>query len=285
MGIVIKAPAKINLYLGVHKQTDARGYHRVDSLMVALDLADEVQVQEADSLSVTCVPEVDFPQEKNTAYVAARLLGEAYGRKPNVAITINKHIPEQSGMGGSSSDAAAVLKALCRLWGVDERNPSVAATARAVGADVPFFLDPVPTLFEGAGDIPREEFPSLGEVPVVLVRPKGSGVSTRRAYQTFDSIGNEANDCELLCDAMRKRDVAKVAANLSNNLDDAACVLKPEIKEIKKWLKDQREVLGCQVTGSGSCVYGICQTWEGAQTLATTAGRNPNWWVYATRLQ
>ena len=104
---IILAPAKVNLHLGVHAQKDERGYHRVDSVMIALDLADVVSVHDANGLSVTFEPAVDAPLEKTTTWRAARLLADELGVEPDVAITIERHIPEQAGLGGSSADAGA----------------------------------------------------------------------------------------------------------------------------------------------------------------------------------
>lgn len=285
MSIVLEAPAKINLYLGVHKQKDARGYHRVDSLMVALGLCDEVRIQSASELQVVCVPEASFPQEKNTAFKAARLLGVAYGREPNVLITITKRIPEQSGMGGSSSDAAAVLKGLCEQWGIDVRNAGVFEVARAVGADVPFFLNPVPTLLVGAGDVPQEQFPPLDGVPVVIVRPNGPGVSTKQAYEQFDVKGRGPASYDALCEALREQNTHKVAANLANNLEPIACGLMPEIEEVKTWLAQRQGVLAAQVTGSGSSVFGICATVQEANQIMLEAQENPSWWACSTTVK
>lgn len=283
MVIIEKAPAKINLYLGVYRQKDARGYHRVDSVMVGVGLFDEVRVCESDHLAVTMDPEAGFPQEKNTAYRAAALMAEALGRKPGVQILISKRIPEQSGLGGSSSDAAAVLRALCRIWHTDVRDPAVREVARAVGADVPYFLEPgwPPALLVGAGDLAKERFPALG-APVVLLRPEGEGVSTRDAYQRFDEIGQEAHPVEGMLKALRASDATAVARALYNNLDPIACDLRPAVREAREWLRQQDGVLGAQVTGSGSCIFAICESAAAADSIARAANERPGWWARQT---
>lgn len=275
--VVLSAPAKVNLYLGVHEGRDERGYHRVESLMVAHSLADEVRVEPAGQLEVRCVPAVDFPQEHNTAYKAARLMGGLAGREPAVRVTLCKQIPEQSGMGGSSSDAAAVIRALCRLWGLDPLSDEVRGVAAQVGADVPFFLDPVPTLLGGAGDIPEEAFPALDSVPLVLVRPAGPGVSTPACYRAFDERPVPVPPLDPLREALRSGDVRAVAAHIGNNLDSVACRLLPADAEVRAWLVAQPGVLAAQVTGSGSCVFGICET-EGAAERAAKAAQGCGWW-------
>ena len=109
--LTLSAPAKINLYLGVHTERDDRGYHKVDSLMAAVGLVDTVTVTPAQALTVQTIPASDFPMQKNTAYRAAAAMAEHYGREANVCITIEKHIPLCAGLGGPSTDAAAVIVA------------------------------------------------------------------------------------------------------------------------------------------------------------------------------
>ena len=121
--LTLTAPAKINLYLGVHIERDDRGYHKVDSLMAAVGLADTVTVAPAQELTVQTVPASDFPMQKNTAYRAAVAMAEHYGREANVCVTIEKHIPLCAGLGGPSTDAAAVIIALAELWGIDRTDP------------------------------------------------------------------------------------------------------------------------------------------------------------------
>mgnify|MGYP005769927803 CR=1 FL=1 len=185
--LLVTAPAKINLYLGVHPEKDGRGYHRVDSVMTAIDLTDTLAIAPAEHLMVRTVPEADFPMEENTAYRAAVAMGEAFDREPAFAILIDKHIPVKSGLGGASSDAAAVIMGICRYWGVDPTDPRIDRVARSVGADVPFFLYGPPAYFSGAGDVMDEIFRPLTGTPVALVKPLSDGVSTREAYERFDA--------------------------------------------------------------------------------------------------
>ena len=151
----IETPCKVNLYLGVHGERDTRGYHRVDSLMVPVALFDEVVVEEAPELSVRFSPKLGIPAEKTGVWRAATLLAEALGREPNVSVSVTARIPERAGLGGSSADAGAALRALAAYWGVDSLDPRVVAVARRIGADVAFFLDPRPAFYVGAGDACR----------------------------------------------------------------------------------------------------------------------------------
>ncbi len=299
--VSLHAPAKLNLHLGIYTELDERRYHRADSLMVALDLYDEVTVEElakdvvsaalsadGQAIEVICVPPVDVAVEKNTAYRAVTELARRVERVPRVRITICKHVPDQAGMGGSSSDAAAVLRALCELWDISPADARVEAAARAVGADVPFFLDPVPTMLVGAGDIVGYKFAPLSwPLSVVLVRPEGPGVSTPAAYAAFDANPTPPADPQALCDALKRddSDLARlVAANLHNNLDPVACALLPKVAEIRAWLLAREGVLGGQVTGSGSCVFAICQADADAQRIARMARDRFGAWAQAAHI-
>ena len=99
--IVVSAPSKINLYLGIHTEKDERGYHHVDSVMAALDLADTLHIEPANKLVVLTEPAVDVPMERNTAYRAAVELARAFGFEPRAHISIEKRIPLQAGLGGA----------------------------------------------------------------------------------------------------------------------------------------------------------------------------------------
>ena len=146
--LTLSAPAKINLYLGVHTERDDRGYHRVDSLMAAVGLSDTVTVTPAQALTVQTVPASDFPMQKNTAYRVAVAMAEHYGREANICVTIEKRIPLCAGLGGPSTDAAAVIVALAELWGIDRTDPALDDIARGIGADVPFFLHASPAFWQ-----------------------------------------------------------------------------------------------------------------------------------------
>ena len=174
--LTLFAPAKINLYLGVHTERDARGYHRVDSLMAAVGLVDTVTVTPAQALTVQTIPASDFPMHKNTAYRAAAAMAEHYGREANICVTIEKRIPLCAGLGGPSTDAAAVIVALAELWGIDRTDPALDDIARGIGADVPFFLHASPAFYVGGGDVLATEYPALPAMPVVLVKPREASV-------------------------------------------------------------------------------------------------------------
>lgn len=277
----VQTPCKINLHLGIHAQRDERGYHRVDSVMAPVALFDALVIEDAPELRVCHEPALCVPPEKTTVWKAARLLAEALGTEPNVSITVTARIPEKAGLGGSSADAGAVLRALAERWGVDPLDPRVVDVARRVGADVAFFLNPVPSLHLGAGDVLTESFPELA-LPVALVMPEGEGVSAKAAYDEYDLAPTEPDGFEPMCAALRAGDAAAVRALLYNNLAPAAKSLQPGCAEVEAWMAAQPEALSAMVTGSGSCVFAVCESLGVARALAGRASAEHGWWSFAT---
>ena len=287
---IIQIPCKVNLHLGIHTQKDQRGYHKVDSLMVPVALYDTVVVDDAPELTVTHEPQLCVLPERTTTWKAAVLLANKLGISPDVSIDVQVHIPEKAGLGGSSADAAATLYLLAQRWGVDPLDPLVVEVAKAVGADVAFFLDPRPSLMLGAGDTLVETYTSTVDAPLAIVLPAETGVVTKEAYDQFDAspVAPESyeNLSALLRDAGQdvagmgpapdnvdasKQFIQQVASLLFNNLAPAAKSLKPQVAEVEKWLKTQPGVLGAQVSGSGSSSFALCESQDAADAIAAAA--------------
>ena len=286
----IKIPCKVNLHLGIHAQKDQRGYHKVDSLMVPVALYDTVVVDDAPELTVTHEPQLCVLPERTTTWKAAVLLANKLSVSPDVSIDVQVHIPEKAGLGGSSADAAATLYLLAQRWGVDPLDPLVVEVAKAVGADVAFFLDPQPSLMLGAGDTLVETYTSTVDAPLAIVLPAETGVVTKEAYDQFDvspiapesyenlsaflrAAGQDAAVMEPAPDnaAASKQLIQQVASLLFNNLAPAAKSLKPQVAEVEKWLKTQPGVLGAQVSGSGSSSFALCESQVAADAIAAAA--------------
>lgn len=277
---VVSTPCKVNTYLGVHAGRDARGYHRVDSLMLPVALYDEVVVSAAETLAVCHEPALEVPPERTTVWKAATLLAEALGVEPRVRIDVGARIPERAGLGGSSADAGATLRALAERWGASVRDERVVSVARRVGADVPFFLDPEPGLYAGAGDALVRTFPRV-RLALALVMPAGAGASTAEAYAEFDRIGEDPTGPEAACEALERGDARAIAAALYNNLAPAACALSDSVGRAAGWIVAQEGVLGSQVTGSGACSFAICEDMAAAERIACRA-RDAGWRAWAT---
>ena len=286
----IKIPCKVNLHLGIHAQKDQRGYHKVDSLMVPVALYDTVVVDDAPELTVTHEPQLCVLPERTTTWKAAVLLANKLGISPDVSIDVQVHIPEKAGLGGSSADAAATLYLLAQRWGVDPLDPLVVEVAKAVGADVAFFLDPRPSLMLGAGDTLVETYASTVDAPLAIVLPAETGVVTKEAYDHFDTSPIAPEPYEQLSALLRdagqdvagmepapdnaaasKQFIQQVAGLLFNNLAPAAKSLKPQVAEVEEWLKAQPGVLGAQVSGSGSSSFALCESQDAADAIAAAA--------------
>ena len=275
----IKIPCKVNLHLGIHTQKDQRGYHKVDSLMVPVALYDTVVVDDAPELTVTHDPQLCVLPERTTTWKAAALLANKLGVSPDVSIDVQVHIPEKAGLGGSSADAAATLYLLAQRWGIDPLDPLVVEVAKAVGADVAFFLDPRPSLMLGAGDTLVETYTSTVDAPLAIVLPAETGVVTKEAYDQFDASPVAPESYEQLSSLLRAsgQDVSdnqliqQVAKLLFNNLAPAAKSLKPQVAEVEEWLKAQFGVLGAQVSGSGSSSFALCESQDTANAIAAAA--------------
>ena len=281
--LTLSAPAKINLYLGVHTERDDRGYHKVDSLMAAVGLADTVTVAPAQELTVQTVPASDFPMQKNTAYRAAVAMAEHYGREADVCVTIEKRIPLCAGLGGPSTDAAAVIAALAELWGIDRTDPALDEIARGIGADVPFFLHASPAFYVGGGDVLATEYPALPATPVVLVKPRDASVSTIEAYRRFDEASVPADKPGAIASALRAGDAETAYALIHNNLGVISAQMEPQIKTVLDWLRAQNGAVAVNVCGSGACSFALCDTTATAANLAAAAQQN-GWWACATEL-
>ena len=286
--LTLEAPAKINLHLGVREGRDSRGYHGADSLMVALDLANTVEIEKAPELSFTCAPDAGIELEETSAWRAAVAMGRAFDRSVDYAISIHEEIPSEAGLGGASTNAAAVIRGLCTLWRIDAADARVAAVARSIGADAAFFLDPAPTFLVDRGDVPSERFAlsdeELARVPLVLVRPQGAGVSTRDAYAAFDRDPVAPASADAICEALREGRVENVPTLLFNNLEPAAVSLMPELDGVHTWLMEQDGVRAAMVTGSGSCTFACCEDEVAADALVVLAEEKGGWWVRKTRM-
>lgn len=282
--LVRRAPAKINLYLGVHPERDERGYHRVDSVMAALDLCDVLEFEPADRLAVDIDTAPGLPNEKNSVYRAALALAEALDREPAVHISVTKRIPLCAGLGGPSTDAACALLGLCELWGVEAAAAPLDKIARSIGADVPFFLHESPSFYVGGGDVYKEGFAPMGQLPVVLVKGEDARVSTVDAYRTFDADPVPAGPLDSLLDALRADDTSRALSRIFNNLAPVAHKLEPQVAQTLDWLRSRSGVRVADVCGSGACTFAICDSASTADLLARSARTEFGWWSAATHL-
>lgn len=278
--VTLIAPAKVNLYLAVGER-GPDGYHPLTTVFQALDerLSDSVEVRAAPTFSLSMSPDLGIPASDNLALRGALLLAEEVGAATGVSIAVDKRIPAGGGLGGASSDAAAVLLGASVLWGVDPASDAVLRCARSLGADVPFFLHGGTGLYSGRGDVLVKSLPTP-RLDIVVVTA-GEPVATGAAYALFDRLPHDpAPEPEAILKAVGCADAAAIAAALHNDLAPAARTLAPGVHAVEGWLRAQDGVLGAAVTGSGSCVYGVCASGEAAARTAASA-LGAGWWAQA----
>lgn len=276
-----QAPCKVNLHLGIYAEKDARGYHRVDSVMVPVGLCNTITIEAAPETSVAFEPALDGLARRNATQRAVELLSRELDVDECVAVCIERRIPSGGGLGSSSADAGSVLRVLAERWDVDPLDQRVVGVARRVGSDVAFFLNPVPSLLGGAGDTLELTFPALVDVPLALVMPEGCASSTHEVYEEFDRIPTAPESPDALCDALAQGGIPGIAAHIYNNLAPAALRLMPAMGEPAVWLARQPGVIASQITGSGSCSFAICESASAAERIASTAENEHGWWAKA----
>jgi 4-diphosphocytidyl-2-C-methyl-D-erythritol kinase len=253
--IELDSRAKINLSIDVlRKRSD--GYHDVKMIMQEIELHDTVIVETADSgIQLECGCKWVPSGEKNTAYKAARLLFDRFNIKAGVRIRLIKRIPVSAGLAGGSSNAAAVLKGINRLFSLGLDQTELLNTGRNIGADVPFCILGGTALAEGIGDALTELEP-FPPVSLVLVKPK-IGVSTQWVYRNLrlNEI-TDRPDTDLLISAIRQKRPDIVAENMVNVLETVTAKRFKIIREIEEKFMEHG-ALGSMMSGSGPTVFGI----------------------------
>lgn len=247
----LQAPAKINLTLEVLGLRDD-GYHGIRSVMVPLELADELTIEPSTHFSFSC-DRGELGDERNLAVAAMRALGTL----PAVRMELRKRIPVQAGLGGGSSDAAAVLRAAM----TGAFGSSVARdwlyVARTLGSDVPFFLAGTAALVEGTG----ERITPAGAIPrwhALIVKPPVA-VSTAAAYAELDRTPRQqrprkASASIALLEALQRADFASVEMLMQNDFHDLITSQAPAIAAAVAALR-AAGATNMLLAGSGSCVF------------------------------
>ena len=277
--VVVMAPAKVNLFLGIGG-IRPDGYHDVTTVIHTLELADTIRLTLADAFSLICSENLGIPAEDNLAFRAAVAFAEEFGEPSGVAIELTKRVPVGAGLAGGSSDAAAVLVGLAILTSRDVTDPRLAALAQRLGADAAFFLVGGAALMSGRGDEIERAVPAIG-VPVVLVKPSAP-VHTALAYRAFDADPVAPGNPDAVISALEAGDGGALGRALANNMTACAIALVPEVADALAWVSTEPGVLGAAVAGRGSSVYAICSNDGVAQRIADDASRHGFWSVATT---
>ncbi len=256
-----KAYAKINLYLDVlNKRED--GYHNIRSVMHEVKSSrffDTVTVKRAEGRTMSCSDPTLTVGEDNLCLKAANAFFTALGVADGCFIELEKHLPREAGLGGGSSDAAAVLRALNRLYDGVFSAEELCKIGAKIGADVPFCVIGGTALCEGIGEI-LSPFPPLPECHIVISSGVGK-VSTPEAYRLIDNTAPSGRgNLPALRAAIQQGDLASVGACLYNRFEDAS----PSCRSVKKIFAESG-ALGTLMSGSGSAVFGIFGDENGAK--------------------
>lgn len=275
------APAKINLTLHVGARR-ADGYHDVESLVVFADIGDEVRVSPADDLTLT----VDGPfapalkgEADNLVLRAARALATHAAIVPKAHIALTKNLPVASGIGGGSTDAAATLRALAKLWKLDTAGAALADIALSLGADVPACLAGVPVHMEGVGE-KLTQIANLPPLDLVLVNP-GIAISTA---EVFARLETRSGTSRKLPQFHGRDSLIGYLDRSCNDLEKPAEALAPILREVIDTICNHETALIVRMSGSGATCFGIFDDADVARFAAAKIAKDhPDWWVKTAR--
>ena len=275
-----KAYAKVNLTLQVGSRRPD-GYHAVMSVMQRISLWDTVTVERGTGRdTLLCSVPVTENVDDNLCMKATRAFFAETGTKSDgVTITLEKHIPVQAGLGGGSSDAAAVLRALRTLYAPDISDGRLETLAARLGSDVPFFIRGGTQLATGRGEV-VSPLPQLAAGWFVVVKPD-EGYSTAEMYRRLDEPGSLlVRNSRYMQDAVAANNVHAVAVELHNSFERVV-PKDSSLRTIKDALRAQG-ALGTLLSGSGSAVFGLFDD-QSAAAVAAEALKKTWPWVFVAR--
>ena len=254
--MVVKAYAKINVYLDVLSKRED-GYHEMEMVMLPLELHDVIEIESVYGLRdsyVTC-DHVDLQETKyNLINTTVNKLRDIYHFKQNFNIKVHKEIPISAGLGGGSSNAAAILHAFNSLLKLKISNEELNEIGKTIGADVPFCLYNKPALVKGIGE-EITPFKLKHQYYVLIIKPE-RGLSTKHVFEKADTIELDHGDVNAVIDSLTSGDDAKLAKSMFNSLEKASLMMAPEIQDVKDMLrKDGLDMV--MMSGSGSAVYAL----------------------------
>jgi 4-diphosphocytidyl-2-C-methyl-D-erythritol kinase len=272
-------PAKVNLALEIlGKRPD--GYHEISTVLQAVDLFDRLTVEDAEALTLVASDPGLPVDDTNLVVRAARALAGAAGVARGARIVLDKRIPVAAGLGGGSSDAAATLWALNRLWGLRWSAARLAEVGATLGMDVPFFLGRGRAIGTGRGERLRA-LPGDGGYALVLVNPN-IALSTREAYARVPpGWCAEASGTRRIVEALRSRNPVRVGGALTNHLEDLVAPTLPAIGQMKAALLAAGG-LGAAMSGSGPTVFAMARSLDHAKQMRRRVNR-AGWSCWAVR--
>lgn len=279
--VSILAKAKINLDLLITGKRED-GYHLLDSLVVFADYGDEIILSPADELTL----EVCGPFSKNLkadddnlVMKAAQMMKEHFSYAGGAKITLIKNLPVFSGIGGGSADAAATLRGMMKIMNIEGHISELAQLALSLGADVPVCLQSTSNWMGGIG----ERLESFGlDIPLhlLLVNP-GISVSTAEIFQKRSARKAPfSTDRALPEKVMNLPQLVEMLSETTNDLEQEACLVVPEIKSVLTALKSNENCLLARMSGSGATCFGLYEKRAEAEAIGHALQQaHPQWWV------
>lgn len=264
--LVVSSYGKINLSLRVlNKKEDS--YHNLEMVTLPLALHDVIEVSyvpHAEDTYITCDDIGLSNLHHNLCTKAVDAMRKEFGFKENFNISIHKEIPFAAGLGGGSSNAAAVMKALVDLLQIKTDMDTLVRVGASIGADVPFFLYGKPAFVSGIGEVvsPIEVKKSYF---CLLIKPK-EGLSTKAVFEACDGFERTAIETKTVIEALKTGDNDLLAKNIGNDLYHPAVSLLPVVKEIVEKLKDSGLPIS-MMTGSGSACFALSDDVKKLKTL------------------
>ena len=279
--VTVEANAKINLTLDIlGKRPD--GYHEVAMVMQTVGLHDTLTLEKREqgiSLNIN-VPWLKA-DEKNLAWRAAALVQEEFGLTGGVHIELIKRIPVAAGLAGGSADAAAVLKGMSELYGLNLSENKLCELGAKLGSDIPFCLLGGTMLATGRGEV-LKRLPDMPETWVVLVKPRIS-VSTAWAYQNYDEQGAERHPDNEAIQKEIARGNRKGVAKLLCNVLESVTINKYDVIERYKQMMLAKGAMASMMSGSGPTVFALAKNREQAEEIAGFMRQEKNADVFVTR--
>ena len=264
--IKLKARAKINLGLDVVRKRED-GYHEVRMIMQMINLYDKItmrRITESEIRVTTNLPYLPV-NEDNLVYRAAKLLMEEFKVTEGAEIELQKYIPVAAGMAGGSSDAAAVMVGVNRIFHLGLTKKQLMERGVKIGADVPFCIMRGTALAEGIGEV-LTPLPAMPHCSLVIAKPK-IHVSTKFVYGNLKANElKEHPDIDGQVQALREGSLEQLVAKMGNVLETVTVPAYPVIDEIKKTML-KNDAMGAMMSGSGPTVFGVFEREERAQEV------------------
>ena len=254
--ISVKALAKINMGLDVVRRRED-GYHEVRMIMQTIHLFDRLEISKNTSGQITMETNLAFlpTNENNLVCKAAKLLTDEFGIKDGVHVWLHKHIPVAAGMAGGSTDAAAVLYGMNRIFDLGLSKEELMERGVKIGADVPYCVMRGTALAEGIGE-KLTKLPPMVKCPVLIAKPQ-INVSTKFVYENLKlDADTEHPDIDRLVADIREKNLTKIAADMGNVLETVTIPAYPVIADIKENML-QNGAVNAMMSGSGPTVFGL----------------------------